>query len=115
MVVQQGGGVLLYMTPQERVDMKFSEFDEPSLKYNTNTELIGNIKITGMDMYVVKLKRVGELQDVSCENFISVKNIMWKERVKLWMGKSKGLIQILWESVFMDKSKYLYTYYTLCE
>ena len=54
--------------------MKFSEYDEPSLKYYTNAELLGNIKITGMDMSVVKLKSIGELKDIFCDNFISIIN-----------------------------------------
>ena len=46
-------------------------------------------------MYVVKGNRVGDLQDISHENLISVTEIIRKKRVKSWMGNPKGLIQVL--------------------
>ena len=43
---------------------------------------------------------------------ISVSKIIMKEGVKLWKGKTKGLLQVLWERGFMDTSKDVCTYYT---
>ena len=47
-------------------------------------------------MSVVKVKRVGKLWDNIHENLITVKNIIRKERVKRWIGKSKVLLHLLW-------------------
>ena len=66
-----------------------------------------------MYMHVVKGKRVGDLQDISYENSISITNIVRKGKVKLFMSKPKVLLQVLWERVFMDTSRYEVTYYKL--
>ena len=50
------------MTPQQHIDKKSSQYYEPLLKDKTKDELLGNIKITGVDMSVVKGERLGELQ-----------------------------------------------------
>ena len=66
-----------------------------------------------MYMHVVKGKRVGDLQDISYENSISITNIVRKGKVKLCMSNPKVLLQVLWERVFMDTSRYEVTYYKL--
>ena len=76
MVFREGGNAPLLMTTQKRIATKFSEYDEPLLKYKTRVELLGNLRINGVDMYVVGCKRVGKLQDVFCENLISLINII---------------------------------------
>ena len=43
MVFQEGDNVPLWMTPQERVDKKFSQYDWTKLKDKTNAELLSNI------------------------------------------------------------------------
>ena len=58
MVLQEGGDRLLWMDSQESIATKFSQYDEPLLQDNKNDELFGNIKRTGMDIYVVNGKRV---------------------------------------------------------
>ena len=85
MLLQDGSDVPLWMTPQERGSNKFSQYDDKSLKDNKKDELIGNIKSTGIYISVVKGKRVGDLQDISRDNYISVTNIISKERMKLLM------------------------------
>ena len=66
-----------------------------------------------MDIYVVKGKRVGKIHDIAHKNSIYVTKITRKERVKVWMGKPKGLMHVLWKRVFMDTSKGVCNYYTL--
>ena len=56
------------MTTQEHVSAEFSKYDEPLLKDKTKYMLIGNIKISGVDMSVVKGKRVGYMQNISHQN-----------------------------------------------
>ena len=65
MVFQEGRNGPFWMTPKQHVTMKFSQYDEPSLKYNTKYELLGDIKISMVGMYVVKGKKVGDLQGIS--------------------------------------------------
>ena len=49
MLFQQVSGVSFWMTPQERVYTKFSQYDKMQLKYNTKAELLES---SGMDMSV---------------------------------------------------------------
>ena len=67
-----------------------------------------------MVIYVVKCKRVVQLQDISHIKPISITNRIRGGRVKGCMGKPKGLLQLLWERICMYTSKDVYTYYTLC-
>ena len=113
MVFQEGGDVTFWMNQQQRVDTKTSHYDQPQLKDNKNDELFSNIKSAGVDVSVVKEKRVGDMQDILRKNSISVTKIIRKERVKIWMGNPKGLLQVLQERIFMDASKDVCTYYTL--
>ena len=53
------------MKPKERVDKKFSQFEEPQLKDNTKAKLLSNLKSAGVDIHVVKGNKVGDLQDIS--------------------------------------------------
>ena len=48
------------------------------IKDNIKYELFGNVKSNGMDMYGVKGNMVGNMQGVTCEYSISVKN--YRER-----------------------------------
>ena len=68
MLLQEGGDVPLWMTPQDHVATYFSQYDEPQLKDKTKTELLGNLQSAGVDISVVKEKRVGELQYISRKN-----------------------------------------------
>ena len=54
MIFQEGGDVPFWMTPQERVATKFSQYDEPQLKDKTKDEFIGNLKSSGVGIYVLK-------------------------------------------------------------
>ena len=101
------------MTTQERVAIKSSQHDDSYLKYKIKAELLGKLKSTGVDIFVVKGKRVGELQDTTLKKMISITNIIRMERVKVWMGDSKGLLQILRKRVFTETSKDVCNYYTL--
>ena len=64
MLFQEGGDESLCMTPQERVATKISQYDGPQLKNKTKYELLGNIKISGVDISVMNGKRV-----VICRTF----------------------------------------------
>ena len=66
---QDGADVPLRMTPQEHLATKFSQYDDPQLKYKAEDELLGNLKSDGVDIYIMKWKRVGELQDSSLKNY----------------------------------------------
>ena len=113
MALQDDGDVPFWITPQERVVTKFSQCYEPQLKDKTEAELIGDIKSAGIDISIVKGNRVGQLQDVSHEKTIYVTKRIMKESVKVWMGKPKWILQVLWERIFMDTSKDVCTYYTI--
>ena len=64
MVFQQGGNTPLWMTPQEREATKFCQYDEPKLKYKTKDKLLGNLKSYDVDIYVLKGKRLGQIEEV---------------------------------------------------
>ena len=68
MVFQEGGDVPLWKTTQERVATKFSQYDDTQLKDKKKSELIGNLNSAGVDISVVKGKRVGYMQDISRKN-----------------------------------------------
>ena len=72
--LQERGDIPFWINPQERVATKFSQCDDTQLKDKTKSELPDNIKSYGKDIYVVKEKRVGQLQYISHKNSISVKN-----------------------------------------
>ena len=55
------------MTPQDHVGKCFSQYEDTQLKYKTKVELLGNLKSAGVDIFVLKGKRVGEMQDISCK------------------------------------------------
>ena len=46
-------------------------------------------------MNVLKGKRVGNIQDLVTLKYVATVKGVRKESVKLWMGKPKGLLQIL--------------------
>ena len=52
------------------------------LKNKTQDELISDLKSAGVDISVVKDERLCEMQDISCKIYISVTNLIIKERVK---------------------------------
>ena len=89
MVCQECGNVPFWMTPHKRLAMKFGQYDEPQLKDKKNSDLLGDLKSYGMIIFVVKGKRVGELQDFPHKKSISVTNIIRREKVKGWMGNPK--------------------------
>ena len=82
MVLLQGGDLPFWITSQERLDTKFSQYDEMQLKDKKNAELISNIESADVDISVFKGNRVGDLQDIYCKKYISVKKIIRKEREK---------------------------------
>ena len=52
------------MNPQQNVDKNISQYDDTQLKYKTKSKLLSNLKSSGVDIYVVKGERVGDLQDI---------------------------------------------------
>ena len=95
MKFQEGGDGKLWITPQEHVSTKLSWQDRLLLKYNTKAQLLGNLKNTSSDMYVVKGKRVGDLKDISRENLISVKKENKGGKGEIMDEKSKGTYSII--------------------
>ena len=114
MLLKDSNNVPLCMTSQESVVTKFSQYDEPQLKDKTKAELLGDIKSDCVDISIVKGNRVGEMHYIFHKNPISVTNRIMKEGVKVYMSNSKGRLQVLWERVFMDTSKDVCNYYTIC-
>ena len=76
MVFQESGNVPFCMTSQECIDTNFYLYYEPLLKYKTRIDLFGNLKSTNVYMAVAKGNRVDDMQDISCENSISVTKII---------------------------------------
>ena len=61
----------------------------------------------------LKGNRVNNLQDLTMLNKIANLNCVQKDIVKGWMGKSKGLLQIVWERGFVDLNGGVRIYCTL--
>ena len=76
MVFQEGADVPFWMTTQECVATDISQYDQPQLKLNTKAELFDNLKSSGVDISVVDGKRLGEPQDLSRKNQVSVTKII---------------------------------------
>ena len=53
----------------------------------------------------MKGDRLGSIHDIYSKNSISVTTIIRKERLKVCMVRPTGILQVLWESIFMDTSK----------
>ena len=78
MLLQKGENGPFYMTPKECLVKNFSQYDELLLIDHTKAELLGKPKSTGVDVYIVKGKRVVKMQDVSRKNYTSVTKIIRK-------------------------------------
>ena len=78
MVLQEDRNVPFWMTPQERISTKFSQYDNMQLKDKTNDKLLGIIKIAGVDSSVVEENRVGQMQDIDLKNYIYAIKIIRK-------------------------------------
>ena len=113
MLFQESGDVPFWVNPQEHVATNSSHYDYPQLKYKTKAQLLGNIKSSGVDIYVVKDKKVGELQDIPLKNQISVTKRIRNKRIKVQMGNQNEHLQVLWERLFMETPKEICTYYKL--
>ena len=68
MLSQEGSDAPLWMNPQDRVSKKFSQYDEPQFKDKTKSELLGNLRIAGVDISLEKEKREGQLQYIYRKN-----------------------------------------------
>ena len=91
-----------YLSDEEREGLKFDVFSgEKKTKQKTKKMLVDEIKMTGYQIqgHLSKdeLERIAALKNVELTNGHCVK----KEG---WMGKSKGLLQILWERGFIDEN-----------
>ena len=64
MLIKQGSDVPFWMNSQEHIAMQFSQYDDPQLKDKTKDELLVNLESAGVDISVMKGKRVGKLQDI---------------------------------------------------
>ena len=64
MLFKGGINVTFQMTPQQHVATKFTQCNDPQLKDNTRAELLGNLKITGVDISTVKGRRLSEIKDI---------------------------------------------------
>ena len=64
MVFQEGGNVQFWNNPQDCVVTKFSQYDEPQLKDKTKSKLHGNRKSDGVDISIVKGKRVVNMHNI---------------------------------------------------
>ena len=76
--------------------------DETKNAVKTNSNLLRDIQKYRVIMSGLKGNRVNNLQDLTMLNKIANLNCVQKDIVKGWMGKSKGLLQIVWERGFVD-------------
>ena len=113
MVLKDNNDGPFWMTPEERESKRHSQFDEPTNASKTNFDLLRDLQKSGISMTGLKGNRVGYMQDLATIiNFATVKRVK-KDRVKGWMGKPKGLLQILWERGHIDTNFVARSYYTL--
>ena len=56
---------------------------------------------------------VGDIQYMATLMNVAIVKCVQKGRVKVWMGKPNGLLQILWERGFIDPNAGKSGYYTL--
>ncbi len=91
-----------YLLDEEREVLKFDMFSgEKKKKQKTKKMLVDEIKMTSYQirghLSKEKLERIAKLNSIALIHKLSVE----KEG---WMGKPKGLLQILWEQGFIDKN-----------
>ena len=97
-----------YLSDEEREGLRFDVFlGEKKKKQKTKKMLVDEIKMTG---YQIR----GHLSKDELERIAALKNIelTYEYNIKKegWMGKPKGLLQILWERGFIDEQNLnLYT------
>ena len=82
-----------------------------SIKINSN--LLRELQKYGFSVSVLKVKRVGYLQDLEMLNNVATVESLRKEIVKGLIGKPKILLHILCERIFVDTNIETRSYYTL--
>ena len=92
-----------YLSSEERESLKFDSFTGQTKVLNkTKKMLVEEIKATG---YQIK----GHLSKDELERITKDKQIgityVFRVKKEGWMGKPKGLLQILWERGFVDVKK----------
>ena len=90
MVFQEGSDLPVGVTPQESVATKFSHQEELQLKDNTKAEFFGNIKGAGVNISVVKGKKVGKIQETACKKQRSVNKDNNEGKGEIMYGQAKG-------------------------
>ena len=91
----------LSMTPEEKGAKRHSQLDEPTYVAKTKANLLRDVQNPGVSMTRLKVNRFDNLQDLATLKNVETVKCVRKERVKVCMGKPKGLLQILWERGFI--------------
>ena len=100
------------MTLDEMEAKRHSQLDKPTNVATTKDNLLRDHKKADVSMNRLKGKRVGNIQYLVTLKYVSTVKCVRKESVKVWMGKPKGILQVLWEHIFMETSTDVCTYYT---
>ena len=83
------------MTLEEMEAKRHSQLDKPTNVATTKDNLLRYHKKADVSMNGLKGKRVGNIQDLVMLKYVATVKRVRKESVKVWMGKPKGLLQIL--------------------
>ena len=103
----------LWITPEERESKRHSHLDEPTNVANKKANLQRDLQKSDESMTNLKVKKVGDLQDLdTLMNVVTVKRLR-KERLKGYIDNTKGLLHILRERGFIDTNFGARSYYTL--
>jgi hypothetical protein len=114
MVFQEGDEGPFWLTPEQRLATKHSEYHGIETKDKTKSELFRDLREKGVQPIGMKGRKVLELKEMAREKGIELTKQVRREKVRGWMGRPKGLLQILWERGFIDTSKENWrTYYSL--
>ena len=104
MVFREGDYGPFWLTPEQRLERIHSVYEDMEQKDKTKPELLQELRTKGFQAIGLRGRKVAELK-VIAENYgIELRKMVRKEKVKGWMGKPKGLLQVLWERGFIDTS-----------
>ena len=113
MVFQDNYDGTFWMTLEERGYKRHRQLDEPTNVANKKAKLLRNLQKADFSMASLKGKRVCDLKDLATLNSVVTVKPVQRERARGWMGKPKGLLQILWEREFIYPNVGTRIYYTI--
>lgn len=105
MVFREGDDGPFWLTPEQRLARMHSEYYPPEMRPKNKDQLLQELRAKGVQQAGLRGKRVADLKKMAEDIGIELNKIVRKEKVKGWMGKPKGLLQVLWERGFIDTTK----------